>query len=81
MSGLMLVLMLAAAPWLPPPGVRCQTYEEKSLQRWQTICSDGTRAVSTWNATLERWDTAVTSPTPPRRDTRPRAADPVSPLK
>jgi hypothetical protein len=26
--------------------VRCTTYEEKSLQRWQTVCDDGTQRVS-----------------------------------
>jgi hypothetical protein len=41
---------------------RCLTYEEQSLGRLQTICGDGTRAVSTYNRTLERWDTTVTPP-------------------
>jgi hypothetical protein len=77
MSGIALALLLAAAPWLPPPGVRCQTYEEKSLRRWQTICSDGTRAVSTWNATLGRWDTTVTPPA----GQRPERGRPLSPLQ
>jgi hypothetical protein len=81
MRGMVVMLMLALASSTLAGAVRWTTYEEKTLQRLHTVCSDGTRAVSTWNATLERWDTAVTSPTPPRRDTRPRAADPVSPLK
>jgi hypothetical protein len=34
--------------------------EENSLGRLQTICDDGSRAVSTYNRTLERWDTATT---------------------
>jgi hypothetical protein len=38
------------------------TYEEKTLGRLQTVCDDGTRTVSTWNQTLERWDTIVTLP-------------------
>ncbi len=37
----------------------CMTYEEKTLGRLQTLCSDGTRATSYWNATLGRWDTTV----------------------
>jgi hypothetical protein len=39
---------------------RCTTYEEKTLNRLHTLCSDGTRAVSTYNRTLERWDTTIT---------------------
>jgi hypothetical protein len=39
--------------------VNCTTYEEKTLGRWQTLCSDGTRASSYWNGTLERWETTV----------------------
>jgi hypothetical protein len=57
-----LVLLLAlASPALAGP-VRCMTYEEKSLGRWQTLCSDGTRAVSTWSATLQQWQNTITSP-------------------
>ena len=48
--GLILLLLLLALVWASPaladPG-RCTTYEEKTLGRLQTICSDGTRAVST----------------------------------
>jgi hypothetical protein len=36
------------------------TYEEKSLGRLQTLCDNGTRAVSTYNRTLDRWDTTIT---------------------
>jgi hypothetical protein len=32
------------------------------MGRLQTICDDGTRAVSTWSSTLGRWDTTVTPP-------------------
>jgi hypothetical protein len=61
---LLLVLASSALAW----PVRCTTYEEKTLGRLQTLCSDGTRAVSTWSPTLQRWDTTVTPPlgTPPR---------------
>jgi hypothetical protein len=58
---LTLLLVLASSAWAATPP-RCLTYEEKSLGRWQTICDDGSRAVSTWNRTLERWDTTVTPP-------------------
>jgi hypothetical protein len=37
----------------------CTTYQEKTLGRLQTRCSDGTRATSYWNGTLERWETTV----------------------
>ena len=37
----------------------CTTYPEKTLGRWQTLCSDGTRATSYWNGTMERWETTV----------------------
>jgi hypothetical protein len=29
--------------------------------RLETPCDDGTRAVSTYNTTLERWDTTITA--------------------
>jgi hypothetical protein len=51
-----LVCVAAANP------TRCTTYEEKTLSRLQTRCADGTRAVSTWSPTLQRWDTTVTPP-------------------
>ena len=53
-----------AGPGEPRPGRpgRCQTHHEPTLNRLQTLCSDGTRAVSTYNRTLERWDTTVTLP-------------------
>jgi hypothetical protein len=58
----LLVLPLAlASPALAGP-VRCQTYPEPTMGRLQTVCDDGTRAVSTYNKTLERWDTTVTPP-------------------
>ena len=55
------LLLALASPTLAGP-VRCTTYEEKSMGRLQTLCADGTRAVSTWNRTLQRWDTTVTPP-------------------
>ena len=44
---------------------RCMMYAEKTLGRLQTLCDDGTRAVSTYSRTLDRWDTTVTPPPPP----------------
>jgi hypothetical protein len=40
--------------------MRCTTYEEKPLGRLQTLCDDGTRAVSIWSSTLSRWQTTIT---------------------
>jgi hypothetical protein len=52
-------LLLVRPAWSAPS---CLTYEEKTLGRWQTLCDDGTRAVSTDNRTRSRWERAVTSP-------------------
>jgi hypothetical protein len=48
-----------APPRLPQ---HCTTYEEKTLGRLQTVCDDSTRAVSTYNRTLGRWESTVTPP-------------------
>jgi hypothetical protein len=61
LSAILLLLALATAAWAGG-SVRCTTYEEKTLGRLQTLCADGTRAVSTWNATLQQWTTTVTPP-------------------
>jgi hypothetical protein len=50
--------------------MRCTTYEEKTLNRLHTLCSDGTRAISTYNQTLEQWDTTITGS--PRKTCRAR---------
>jgi hypothetical protein len=56
-------VVLRALAWTVGVGaggsVRCTTYEAKSLGRLQTLCSDGTRATSYWNGTLERWETTI----------------------
>jgi hypothetical protein len=41
--------------------LQCTTYEEKTLQRWHTICDDGTRAVSCYHTVLDRWETTITT--------------------
>jgi hypothetical protein len=38
------------------------TRDARGLGHWQTLCDDGTRAVSTYNRTPDRWDTTVTPP-------------------
>jgi hypothetical protein len=42
--------------------VRCTTYEQKTMSQLYTVCDDGSRAVSTWSLTLQRWETTVTPP-------------------
>jgi hypothetical protein len=67
-------LLALASPALVAP--HCLTYEEKTLGRLQTLCDDGTRAISTWNRTLERWETTMTPPRPvvkPPRHPLPQA--------
>jgi hypothetical protein len=41
--------------------LHCTTYEEKTLQCWDTICDDGTRAVCRYNTVLDRWETTMTA--------------------
>jgi hypothetical protein len=54
------LLLLTSPAWAGP--VRCQTYPEPTMGRLQTLCDDGSRAVSTWSPTLGRWHTTVTPP-------------------
>jgi hypothetical protein len=54
---LVAIFLLSRPVWSTP---RCTTSQEKTLGRLQTLCADGTRAVSTWSRTLERWDTIIT---------------------
>jgi hypothetical protein len=51
---LLLLLALASATGARP-AVRCQTHHEPTVNRLQTLCDDGTRAISTWSPTLQRW--------------------------
>jgi hypothetical protein len=59
--GLVLLALALASPAGAGP-VRCTTVEEPTLNRLQTICSDGTRAVSTWSPTLQQWTTTILPP-------------------
>jgi hypothetical protein len=61
--GLLALLLVALLLWVRPlwaGTTRCLTSEEKIMQRLQTLCDDGTRGISTYNKTLERWDTTLT---------------------
>jgi hypothetical protein len=61
-----LALLLVAFLLLVRPALagttHCTTYQEQTLGRLQTLCDNGTRAVSTYNKTLERWESTITSP-------------------
>jgi hypothetical protein len=55
--GLLALLLVALLLWVRPlwaETTRCLTSEEKAMGRLQTLCDDGTRAVSTYNRTLDR---------------------------
>jgi hypothetical protein len=54
------VLLLTLTSPALAGSVRCTTYEEKTLGRLQTLCDDGSRAVSTWSPTLQQWQTTIT---------------------
>jgi hypothetical protein len=60
--GALVLLTLACVMAMAATTTRCTTYQEKTLGRLQTLCSDGTRAVSTYRKTLQRWETTVTPP-------------------
>jgi len=58
-------VVLLALTWVvgvETRGQKCFTYEEKTMQRWQTLYDDGTRGTSTYNRPLERWETTITPP-------------------
>jgi hypothetical protein len=59
-GSLAVVLLVLASPALA--ATRCTTYAEKTLGRLHTLCDDGTRGLSTYNKTLERWESTITSP-------------------
>jgi hypothetical protein len=57
---LLSLLLWAGVTWAGT--TRCTTYEERTLGRLQTLCADGTRVTHTYNKTLSRWESTVTSP-------------------
>jgi hypothetical protein len=60
--GLVGALLVGGALVLPPAWQPCTSTYDALLNRWETRCPDGTRAVSTWNGLLERWETTITAP-------------------
>jgi hypothetical protein len=62
------LLALASAGAANP--THCTTREDPALQRWVTEYTDGSRAVTRWDAGLQRYDTDITKP--PQGDKAPR---------
>ena len=71
-----LALLLGLASPTLTSEVHCMTTENTILNRLETLCADGTRATSYWNATLERWETTVQ----PGPSTRQACTARVNPL-
>jgi hypothetical protein len=69
------LLLMLASPILAGE-VRCTTTQNTILNRLDTLCDNGTRATSYWNAILERWDTTVQ----PAPSTRQACTARVNPL-
>jgi hypothetical protein len=63
MSTIVLIVLLTLAPLIAHAGaVRCTTREDPGLQRSVTECTDGSRAISKWDAGLQRWQSNVVKP-------------------
>jgi hypothetical protein len=60
---LIIAVVLLARPALARTP-SCFTYEQPALRRLQTLCNDGTRAVSTYNNTLRHWESPITTRSP-----------------
>jgi hypothetical protein len=68
----MTVLLLVPAAWVSTGSdqVRCTTYYEQTLDRCQTICSDGSRSITRYDRLLERYQTEITKPLTPKKPTK-----------
>jgi hypothetical protein len=67
-----LVALLTLAPLLTDAGgtARCMTREDPAFKRWVTECTDGARAITKWNAGLQRCHTDINKV--PNSDTPPK---------
>jgi hypothetical protein len=58
----------------------CTTRYDEALQRWESVCTDGSRATTHWDAGLQRYDTSLTKAPqghmPPRSWPTPGKAPP-----
>ena len=61
------LMWLVGATLVLPPSLpqTCITIENKLLGQMETTCPDGTRAVSHYEALLDRWETTI-QPAPSR---------------
>jgi hypothetical protein len=64
MTCTVLVMILALATPALAGSVRCTTDEEQTPGRLQTLCDDGTRAVSPDPPILDRWEMMMRPPRP-----------------
>jgi hypothetical protein len=58
---LLAVLLLALASAALAGPVRCTSTYSPTLNRYDSLCDDGTRSVSTWSPTLQQWQTTITA--------------------
>jgi hypothetical protein len=56
-----LALLLALASPALATTTHCTAYEQKTMNQLHTLCDDGTRAISIYNRTLQRWETTITA--------------------
>jgi len=56
---LTLALLLGLASTSLADTGRCTTTENTILNSLETICDDGSRAISRWDSLLQRWETIV----------------------
>ncbi|MGH8064528.1 MAG: hypothetical protein ACRERE_04680 [Candidatus Entotheonellia bacterium] len=56
------VLMLALVSPALADTARCRTRSDEAFKRWITECSDGSRAITTYDPQFKRYQTDVISP-------------------
>src|SRR2546426_8236707 len=64
--GLVSPTLAGSGPAIPGTPASCTTTYNQLLDRWETVCSDGTRAITRYDQLLDRDETTVLSG--PRRD-------------
>ena len=59
---LVIQLLTLATSSLAGPTVRCNSTYSPTLNRYDFLCSDGTKGRATWSLTLQQWQTTITPP-------------------
>jgi hypothetical protein len=59
--GLTSPTLAGAAPPITSPPVHCTTTYDALLARWETVCDDGTRAITRHDQLLDRDETTIMS--------------------